>query len=234
MKKLVYTGLGALMIMVFSFSASATTMDVNYGATKRVNFEYEGNAPSDYVAEFNVKLYGTDWDPYLSTIAYCVDLENLIYQKSYDVTLNPVTLGSSTYGSNNYLQAAWLMDKYSAEASGNIKKVSGLQLAIWDAIYGEGFTNNEPTATFGTIGHYYNGYYTSLSDETWDDAMWSSLGYNYAVTTYGGSNNVQQLLVQLDPVPEPATMLLLGMGIAGLGAAGRKRFKKNNVSGCRS
>jgi hypothetical protein len=30
----------------------------------------------------------------------------------------------------------------------------------------------------------------------------------------------------MDPVPEPGTMLLLGMGIAGLGAAGRKRFRK--------
>jgi hypothetical protein len=231
MKKLIYAGLAALMIMVFSFSASAATMDVNYGATKRVNFEYVGNAPSDYVAEFNVKLYGKDWDPYLSTIAYCVDLENLIDEQSYEVTLKPVTLGSSTYGSNNYLQAAWLMDTYSAEASGDILKVSGLQLAIWDAIYGEDDEGEDLFAntTGGLIGGYYNNYYDSLSNETWDDAMWSSLGYNYAVTTYGGSN-IQELLVQLDPVPEPGTMLLLGMGIAGLGAAGRKRLrKKTNV-----
>ncbi|MCF8076965.1 MAG: PEP-CTERM sorting domain-containing protein [Desulfotignum sp.] len=228
MKKSLYFGLAALMILLFSLSASAATMDVTWGATQKVNFNYTGGtAASDYVAEFEVTLDGTDWDPYLSKVAYCVDLENLIYEQSYEVTLNPITLGSA-YGSDNYLQAAWLMDTYSADASGDIQKVSGLQLAIWDAVYGEDDEGNDLFAntTTGDIGGYYNFYYSSLNDETWDDAMWSSLGYNYAVTTYGEDINAQELLVQLDPVPEPATMLLLGMGIAGLGAAGRKRFRK--------
>lgn len=240
MKKSLYFGLAALMILLFSLSASAATMDVTWDNFQPVTYTYNDTSVGSQAGEFGVKLFGADWDPFLSTVAYCVDLDNFINVLDDNdlVTLNPVTLDSSEYGSDNYLQAAWLMDTYSAGAS--LLQEAGLQLAIWDAIYGEDDEGEDlfVNTTTDDIGGHYNYYYGSLSDETWNDAMWSSLGHNYAVTTYGQGINAQKLLVQLDsvpdPVPEPATMLLLGMGIAGLGAAGRKRFRKNNVSGCRS
>jgi len=222
MKKSIYAVLAAVIFMLISFNASAATMDVTYGDLQTVRFDYvspyTGNTKtSGYAAEFHITLNdGVNWDDFF-TIAYCVDIDNTIKEQSYDVTLNPVTLDSS-----NYLHAAWLMDTWSADASGDALKAAGLQLAIWDAIYGDNFTNT----TTGTIGGYYDFYYSSALSLS-SDAMWSSLGYNYTVTTYSTGINAQSLLVQLDPVPEPGTMLLLGMGIAGLSAAGRKRLKRN-------
>ncbi|MCF8113284.1 MAG: PEP-CTERM sorting domain-containing protein [Desulfotignum sp.] len=212
MKKSLYAGLAALMIMFFSLSASAATMDVQYGDLTYVNFQYHGKS-GGYATEFTITLNdGVDWENFLTT-AYCVDIDDYIYEEQYNVTLNPITGDSG-----NYLYAAWLMDQYVTGASTSDQK-AGLQLAIWDAFYGESFTNK----TGGVIGGYYTDYYQPASS---NEEMWSSLGYNYAFTTYGQGIDAQELLVQLNPVPEPGTMLLLGMGIAGLGAAGRKRFKK--------
>ncbi len=198
MNKLLYAGLVALMTMLFSFSATAATMDVSYGNTKGVSYDYvspyTGATKSGGTsAEFSITLNGgVDWDDFF-TIAYCVDLDHTISNGSYEVTLNPVTLGS------DYLHAAWLMDTWSGDASGNAEKVAGLQLAVWDAIYAnDNFTNT----TGGAIGGYYSHYY---QDALSNDDMWASLGYQYAVTTYGEGINA------------PATSCPTGSGQPGSG-----------------
>jgi hypothetical protein len=219
-KKGLYAGLTALIIMFFSFSAFAATMGVTHGDLSYVNFQYPGKSNAN-ATEFYITLNdGVDWNDFFTT-AYCVDLDNTIGAGTYhNVTFKPITTATD---SNNFLHAAWLMDKWSADASGNANKTAGLQLAIWDAFYGDTFTNTTTGSIGdGSIGGYYHTYYQEAEDY---DTMWSSLGYHYAYTTYTGYD-AQSLLVQMNPVPEPGTMLLLGMGIAGLGAAGRKRFRK--------
>jgi hypothetical protein len=215
-KQGLYAGLTALMIMFFSFSASAATMTVDYGTMPSVKFQVDSTSYHVGAGEFQVTF---DWHEMFDfDIAYCVDVNNPISKANNpytDVILNPITIDSG-----NYLHAAWLMDQYVADATTN-KQKAGLQLAIWDAIY-DNFKNLTPNIEEeGTIGYFYDHYFTEAVD---NEIMWSSLGYQYAYTSY--SYSAQDLLVQMNPVPEPGTMLLLGMGIAGLGAAGRKRFRK--------
>jgi len=56
------------------------------------------------------------------------------------------------------------------------------------------------------------------------DVDWSNLAFHWAMTC---ANDV---IEGPAPVPEPATMFLLGSGLIGLAAIGRKKFRKNNNS----
>ncbi len=58
-------------------------------------------------------------------------------------------------------------------------------------------------------------------DWSWEDEL--DLGFHWTMTC---ANDVIQGGIHKAAVPEPATMLLLGLGIAGLGAAGRKRINR--------
>jgi hypothetical protein len=59
-------------------------------------------------------------------------------------------------------------------------------------------------------------------DWSWEDEL--DLGFHWAMTC--ANDVIEGGIYKAAAVPEPGTMLLLGMGIAGLGAAGRKRFRK--------
>ena len=50
--------------------------------------------------------------------------------------------------------------------------------------------------------------------------------YSLAIIGLGGDFFVDYAKLEIDPVPEPATMLLLGSGLAGLAGFGRKKFFK--------
>jgi hypothetical protein len=82
--------------------------------------------------------------------------------------------------------------------------------------------DNEPEA--GTFAFSHAGslisYAFNLSDFglTWEDEL--NLGFHWAMTC---ANDVIEGGLHKAAVPEPGTMLLLGMGIAGLGVAGRRR-----------
>ena len=68
---------------------------------------------------------------------------------------------------------------------------------------------------------------SSLGGLNWEDEL--DLGFHWTMTC---ANDVIQGGIYKAAVPEPGTMLLLGMGIAGLGAAGRKRrARRKEISG---
>jgi hypothetical protein len=60
------------------------------------------------------------------------------------------------------------------------------------------------------------------NDWAWEDEL--NLGFHWTMTC--ANDVIEGGIYKAAAVPEPGTMLLLGMGIAGLGAAGKKRFKK--------
>jgi hypothetical protein len=157
--------------------------------------------------------------------SYCVDLQH------FDVIgANQVTLGlmsdwsnaaSPVHASLGGGAASWLYNEYATGAVGNKSSQAALSLAIWNALYdddhtvlgGTGFwVTSLSDPNYGTLANGMLAALASTADPLPNDRWLKTM--NIAGTHYA-----QDFIA---PVPEPFTILLLGPGLAALGALRRK------------
>lgn len=173
-----------------------------------------GLAQGVYATEILVTRDGS------SFLAYCVDLFTTIGFDTYQ---------SSTGSPDGYVnggRAAWLLVNYGGLVRSN-ESAAALQLALWDVVHDGGDGLGAGVIRLGTSE-------TILGTEA-DSLVASSLGrssmnaailYNF---DYGTGEQRQTLIsYALAPpptpmeTPEPATMLLIGAGLAGVIAISRR------------
>lgn len=156
--------------------------------------------------------------------SYCVDILSSLADPQ-DVTLKSTDGLVSGNGTVQTVaeageKAAWLFNTYAGliHTSGTGPQAAALQVAIWEAIYDT--TGSLSTGVFSLTNSIYNVTVRTIADGYLNalyQADYSSASAVWLDTTRGQD--------QITRVPEPATITLLGLGLAALVAPRRGRLQ---------
>lgn len=180
---------------------------------------------------------------------FCVDLlDNVGYGQQWDantqslggiVNTSLLRWGAETNALLRYREVAWLVDQFAGK-TGTVQKE--LQTAVWRTFtyaaadnipdgtgYGDASVNWGNVTTWMTLASTF-ATTTAASDDYWDKfvvisdmAMYGpSIETSAALDDWRLQGGTQEF-VTIKPVPEPSSIVLVAIGLAGLGFVGRKR-----------
>jgi hypothetical protein len=154
----------------------------------------------------------------------------------FDVDFTDQQSAASTYGPFPGDLFLFLPLDGKAEAIADTMDLINFELNLEGGILGVGTDTFRPDPPDG-YNNYFMGWQTQLTlpggvaeIKAWDSGQDSAIWTKNHSSTFGYNDDGSTAWAVVTPVPEPGTALLLGLGLAGLGVAGRSRRDESKAT----
>ena len=193
-------------------------IDVYAGGSYRAKYEINSSAP--YLPPHGTTAFGPAVD------IFCVDFTHEANTGTYNAwftKLNQPLTHTRSSNLSDYLKAAWLVQKMDATPVSNKSTRADIHGAIWymmsgepaGVLHGSNYTNTGILGWIGLANLDYND--GSVNASQWNivtDQCVTTIGHNGAGFGSSSADNCSQEFLTRNVTPEPATLILLGTGLA--------------------
>jgi len=230
MKTVALAGVFLALAAIPRSAAADTLTFTGLGSGEWVSITAGGITETGWAGEIDWWLKTSSNPAGSGFITYCADLYDdakLPSQTGVLETTSSLSGATSIHAvADAGAMAAYLVDTYSSGAHGSDAAAAGLQLAIWEALYGAGAISYTAAGDVRTAAdNFYQGLTTALTVNP--SAVLTSTALYFDV--FNDSNHTGRLANGQDQIatPEPSTLWQFGLGLTAL-LAFRRRCRSNH------